>query len=122
MIYAAARRLIIKKSAFHNGRRHLQQGEAVCAMPGTFVSKPVYQATFLDERVGLLRRHSRLRHPSPRPQAPSAAVMRAEALSRKPGCAGALALSGTGDPSTAQFGDAKPVRKFKDVPEDLSAL
>jgi hypothetical protein len=35
------------------------------------------------------------------------AVMRAEALSRKPGCAGALAFSRTGDPATGEFGDAK---------------
>ncbi|MGX9428845.1 MULTISPECIES: hypothetical protein [Bradyrhizobium] len=39
----------------------------------------------------------------------NAAIMRAEALSRKPGCAGAL-------------GDATLIRKFGDVPDDLSAL
>ena len=43
----------------------------------------------------------------------NAAIMRAEVLSRKPGCAGALAFSRTGDPATGEFGD---------VPEDLSAL
>ncbi|QQO34493.1 hypothetical protein JJC00_01955 [Bradyrhizobium diazoefficiens] len=52
----------------------------------------------------------------------NAAVMRAEALSRKPGCAGALAFSRTGDPATGDFGDAKLIRKFGDVPDDLSAL
>ncbi len=52
----------------------------------------------------------------------NAAVMRAEALSRKPGCAGALAFCRTGDPATGEFGDAKLIRKFGDVPEDLSAL
>jgi hypothetical protein len=52
----------------------------------------------------------------------NAAVMRAEALSRKPGCAGAVAFSRTGDPSTGDFGDAKLIRKFGDVPDDLNAL
>lgn len=52
----------------------------------------------------------------------NAAVMRAEGLSRKPGCAGALAFSRTGDPATGDFGDAKLIRKFGDVPDDLSAL
>ncbi len=42
----------------------------------------------------------------------NAAVMRAEALSRKPGCAGAVAFSRTGDPSSGEFGDAKLIRKF----------
>ena len=48
--------------------------------------------------------------------------MRAEALSRKPGYVGAPALSRSGDPATGKFGDAKLIRKFGDVPEDLSAL
>lgn len=52
----------------------------------------------------------------------NAAVMRAEALSRKPGCACAVAFSRTGDPATGEFGDAELIRKFGDVPEDLSAL
>jgi len=52
----------------------------------------------------------------------NAAVMRAEALSRKPGCAGAVAFSRTGDPATGDFGVAKLIRKFGDVPDDLSAL
>ena len=52
----------------------------------------------------------------------NAAVMRAEALSRKPGCAGALAFSRIGDPATGEFGDATLIRKFGDVPGDLSAL
>jgi hypothetical protein len=52
----------------------------------------------------------------------NAAVMRAEALSRKPGCAGAVAFSRSGDPATGEFGDATLIRKFGDVPEDLSAL
>lgn len=52
----------------------------------------------------------------------NAAVVRAEALSRKPGHAGAVAFSRSGDPATGDFGDAKPIRKFGDVPDDLSAL
>ena len=53
---------------------------------------------------------------------PNAAVMRAEALSRKEGHVGAVAFSRTGDPATGDFSDAKVIRKFGDVPEDLSAL
>lgn len=52
----------------------------------------------------------------------NAAVMRAEALSRKPGCVGAVAFSRTGDPSSGDFGDAKVIRKFGEVPDDLSTL
>ncbi|EKS34479.1 hypothetical protein [Afipia broomeae] len=50
------------------------------------------------------------------------AVMRAEALWRKPGCAGAVAASRTGDPATGDLGDAKLIRKFGDLPDDLSEL
>ena len=53
---------------------------------------------------------------------PNAAVMRAEALSRKVGHVGAVAFSRTGDPATGDFSDAKVIRKFGDVPDDLSAL
>src|ERR1700738_1355841 len=53
---------------------------------------------------------------------PNAAVMRAEALSRKPGHAGAVAFSRTGDPATGDFGDARVIKKFGDVPDDLSTL
>ncbi|MEH2560541.1 hypothetical protein [Bradyrhizobium sp. AZCC 2289] len=52
----------------------------------------------------------------------NAAVMKAEALSRKPGVVGVVAFSRTGDPATGDFGDAKVIRKFGDVPEDLSAF
>jgi hypothetical protein len=48
--------------------------------------------------------------------------MRAEALSRKPGVIGAVAFSRTGDPATGDFGDAQVIRKFGDVPDDLSSL
>ena len=51
----------------------------------------------------------------------NAAVMR-QALSRKPGCAGAIAFSRSGSPATGEFGDAKLVRKYDDVPNDLSAV
>ena len=53
---------------------------------------------------------------------PNAAVMKAEAMSRKPGHVGAVAFSRSGDPATGDFGDALVIRKFGDVPDDLSAL
>ena len=53
---------------------------------------------------------------------PDSAVMKAEALSRKPGVVGAVAFSRSGDPATGDFGDATVIRKFGDVPDDLSAL
>lgn len=53
---------------------------------------------------------------------PTAAMMRAEALSRKEGHVGAVAFSRTGDPATGDFSDAKVIRKFGDVPDDLGAL
>ncbi|WOH53347.1 hypothetical protein [Bradyrhizobium sp. sBnM-33] len=53
---------------------------------------------------------------------PNAALMKAEALSRKPGIVGALAFSRSGDPATGDIGDATVIRKFGDVPDDLSAL
>jgi hypothetical protein len=54
--------------------------------------------------------------------ASNAAVMRAEALSRKEGHLGAVAFSRTGDPATGDFSDAMVIRKFGNVPDDLSAL
>ena len=53
---------------------------------------------------------------------PVAVVMRAEALSRKEGHIGVVAFSRTGDPATGDFGDAKVLKKFGDVPDDLSTL
>jgi hypothetical protein len=50
----------------------------------------------------------------------NAAVMRAEVYSGKPGHVGALCRGG--DPATGEFGDAKVIRKFGDVPDDLSEL
>lgn len=48
----------------------------------------------------------------------NAAVMRAEALSGKPGHAGAIAFSRTGDPSSGDFSGARLIRKFGDVPDE----
>lgn len=53
---------------------------------------------------------------------PVVVVMRAEALSRREGHVGAVAFSRTGDPATGDFSDAKVIRKFGDVPDDLSTL
>jgi hypothetical protein len=53
---------------------------------------------------------------------PNAAIMKAEALTPKPGFVGAIAFSRNGDLATGDFGDAKLIRKFGDVPDDLSAL
>jgi hypothetical protein len=53
---------------------------------------------------------------------PVAVVMRAEALSRKEGHVGAVAFSRTGDPATGDFSAARVIRKFGDVPRDLSRL
>ena len=55
-------------------------------------------------------------------QSSSAALRRAEIMSRSSGNIGAVAFSRTGVPATADFGDAKLIRKFGDVPDDLSAL
>jgi hypothetical protein len=53
---------------------------------------------------------------------PITAIMKAEALARKPGFVGAIAFSRSGDLATGEFGDAKSIRKFGEVPDDLSAL
>jgi hypothetical protein len=45
-----------------------------------------------------------------------------EALSRKEGHVSAVSFSCTGDPATGDFSDAKVIRKFGDVPDDLSLL
>ena len=55
-------------------------------------------------------------------QSPPGAIRRAEALSRVPGSIGALAFSRTGDPMMGEFGDAEVIRKFGEVPSDLSGL
>jgi hypothetical protein len=53
---------------------------------------------------------------------PVAVVMRAEALLRKEGHVGAVAFGRTGDPATGDFSDAKVIKKFGNVPDDLSTL
>lgn len=53
---------------------------------------------------------------------PAAAIERAQGLWRLLGHTGAVAFSRTGDPATGDFHDATMLRKFGDVPDDLSAL
>jgi hypothetical protein len=55
-------------------------------------------------------------------QSASAALRRAEILSRTAGNIGAIAFSRTGDPSIGEFSDAQLLRKFGQVPDDLSGL
>jgi hypothetical protein len=55
-------------------------------------------------------------------QSSAAALRRAEILSRTAGCAGAVAFSRTGDPMVGEFSDAHLLKKFGDVPDDLSGL
>lgn len=52
----------------------------------------------------------------------SAAIVRAEALSRKEENIGAVAFSRTGDPSLGEFADAVLLKAFGIVPSDLSTL
>jgi hypothetical protein len=51
---------------------------------------------------------------------PVTAIERAQALWKALGHTGAVAFSRTGDPAKGDFSDA--MRKFGDVPDDLSAL
>jgi hypothetical protein len=55
-------------------------------------------------------------------QSASIAVMRAEALLRKEGNIGALAFSRSGDLSEGRFDEAKLIRAFGSVPDDLATL
>ena len=55
-------------------------------------------------------------------QSSSGALRRAEALSRGAGCVGSVAFSRTGDPMAGEFSDARLLRKFGQVPDDLSGL
>ena len=55
-------------------------------------------------------------------QSPTTALRRAETLSRMTGNIGAVAFSRSGDPMAGEFSDAKLIRKFGEVPEDLGAL
>lgn len=51
-----------------------------------------------------------------------AAIRRAEALSRDPAHAGALAFKRSGDPNVGQFNDAILLKAFGDVPANLDEL
>jgi hypothetical protein len=53
---------------------------------------------------------------------PATAIDRAQGLWKILGHAGAVAFSRFGDPATGNFSDATVLRKFGDVPDDLSAL
>jgi hypothetical protein len=53
---------------------------------------------------------------------PNAVVMRAETLSRREGHVGAVAFSRTGDPASGDFSDAQIIRRFGNVPNDLTDL
>jgi hypothetical protein len=53
---------------------------------------------------------------------PAAAIERAQGLWKVFGRTGAVAFSRAGDPATGDFRDATVLRKFGDVPDDLSAL
>jgi hypothetical protein len=55
-------------------------------------------------------------------QSPTTALRRAEILSRTAGHIGAVAFSRSGDPMAGEFNDAKLLRAFGAVPEDLSGL
>jgi hypothetical protein len=55
-------------------------------------------------------------------QSSSSALRRAELLSRAAGSIGAVAFSRTGDPMLGEFGEAKLLKKFGNVPDDLSSL
>jgi hypothetical protein len=55
-------------------------------------------------------------------QSPTTALRRAEMMARMTGSIGAVAFSRTGDPMIGEFGDAKLLRTFGNVPDDLSGL
>jgi hypothetical protein len=51
-----------------------------------------------------------------------AAILRAEILSRIPGNVGSIAFSRTGDPDVGKFEDAMVLKRFGDVPSDMTML
>jgi hypothetical protein len=55
-------------------------------------------------------------------QSSSGALRRAEIMSRAAGSIGAVAFSRTGDPMVGEFGDARVLRTFGQVPDDLNGL
>ncbi len=52
----------------------------------------------------------------------AAAIRRAEAMSRDPANAGALAFKRRGDPNVGHFDDATVLKVFGDVPDNLDEL
>jgi hypothetical protein len=52
----------------------------------------------------------------------SSALRRAEAMSRTAGSVGAVAFCRSGDPLAGEFGDARVLRTFGQVPDDLTSL
>lgn len=55
-------------------------------------------------------------------QGASAAIRRAETLSKIDGIAGAVAFTRSGDPLAGEFKDATVLKTFGDVPADLNGL
>ena len=55
-------------------------------------------------------------------QSEGTAIRRAEGMSRDAANAGAVAFKRAGDPNVGEFSDAIVLKKFGDVPEDLSEL
>ena len=55
-------------------------------------------------------------------QSATTALRRAEILSRAAGHVGAVAFSRSGDPMMGEFSDAKLLRAYGDVPNDLGEL
>jgi hypothetical protein len=55
-------------------------------------------------------------------QTSSGALRRAEILSRAAGHIGAIAFSRSGDPMIGEFSDARLLKKFGNVPNDLVGL
>ena len=52
----------------------------------------------------------------------TAAIRRAEVMSRDPANVGAVSFKRSGDPKIGEFSDAIVLMKFGDVPNDLSGL
>jgi hypothetical protein len=50
------------------------------------------------------------------------ALRRAEAMSRAAGSIGAVAFCRSGDPMVGEFGDARVLKKFGQVPDDLAGV
>ena len=55
-------------------------------------------------------------------QSATAAIRRAEIMSRDPANSGAVSFKRSGDPNIGEFSDATVLMKFGDVPNDLSGL